>query len=323
MDNDLYRIVSLALSGLIVLALLGIASALGRIRKALEARPEARAPERSDKAAKATTSEDEKEEDEVALLSEPAAETEVGDLGPAPLRQPEPSLGATPVEPDGTSEPEPSWGGAAAGAGTSPSISEPQPTTETPAWDKEEERFAAQYHPPAKTEEPPGATSPLEDSPFATPAPSAAEPAVEPDLSGAGLGAEPAAEAQEPAAEAQPATQAPASDQPFEKDGRWFFRRGDELLVYEESTGQWLPADHVTSTVMAATAEASRQEEATEQLDRADLAAAGEPESETPDPLESTTPQPAASGGFWKCPSCGAVNGSTAGTCRMCFTARP
>jgi hypothetical protein len=27
--------------------------------------------------------------------------------------------------------------------------------------------------------------------------------------------------------------------------------------------------------------------------------------------------------GFWKCPTCGAVNGSTATSCRMCFAARP
>jgi ribosomal protein L40E len=30
----------------------------------------------------------------------------------------------------------------------------------------------------------------------------------------------------------------------------------------------------------------------------------------------------AASGSGWKCPNCGAVNGSTATSCRMCFTAR-
>ena len=31
----------------------------------------------------------------------------------------------------------------------------------------------------------------------------------------------------------------------------------------------------------------------------------------------------ATEAGHWKCPTCGAVNGSTATSCRMCFTARP
>ena len=28
-------------------------------------------------------------------------------------------------------------------------------------------------------------------------------------------------------------------EQPFERDGRWLFKRGDELLVYDEQSGQW------------------------------------------------------------------------------------
>jgi hypothetical protein len=38
-----------------------------------------------------------------------------------------------------------------------------------------------------------------------------------------------------------------------------------------------------------------------------------------PAPAEEQA-QPAS---YWKCPSCGVVNGSTATSCRMCFTARP
>ncbi|MDQ3662342.1 MAG: hypothetical protein M3454_15060 [Actinomycetota bacterium] len=80
-------------------------------------------------------------------------------------------------------------------------------------------------------------------------------------------------------------------EQPFERGGRWWFKRGQELLVYEEQTAQWVPAP------------------ATE-------IPAAEPE---PGPVGG----PATQSGFWRCPSCGAINGSTASTCRMCFAARP
>jgi hypothetical protein len=96
-------------------------------------------------------------------------------------------------------------------------------------------------------------------------------------------------------AAAQPAAAAEPQEQPFERDGRWWFRRGDELLVYEESTGQWQPAGAGSA------------------------------------PAGGTAPMPATegvatgteTGGHWKCPTCGAVNGSTAASCRMCFTPRP
>ncbi|MDQ3952134.1 MAG: hypothetical protein M3279_04070 [Actinomycetota bacterium] len=129
------------------------------------------------------------------------------------------------------------------------------------------------------------------------------------------------AEASEPAAQAapEPETQtaleperqgAAAEDpqeQPFERDGRWWFRRGDELLVYEEQTGQWVAApEPSTSGSVAASSQPAGGTEA---------AAA---------PVEGqVTTQHEAVGSFWKCPSCGAVNGSTATSCRMCFTARP
>ncbi|HVM34638.1 MAG TPA: Ran-binding zinc finger domain-containing protein [Actinomycetota bacterium] len=95
-----------------------------------------------------------------------------------------------------------------------------------------------------------------------------------------------AAQTAEPAAASQPEPQ----EQPFERDGRWWFRRGAELLVYDESTGQWVAAPEEASGASAGGAGATAS---------------------------------AAEGGFWKCPACGAVNGSTATTCRMCFTARP
>jgi hypothetical protein len=91
-------------------------------------------------------------------------------------------------------------------------------------------------------------------------------------------------------------------EQPFERDGRWWFRRGSELLVYDESTGQWLPAQSGPGGGPSAT----------------------QPMPTTiSDVSDASTAQPSGEQGFWKCPTCGAVNGSTATTCRMCFTARP
>lgn len=138
------------------------------------------------------------------------------------------------------------------------------------------------------------------------------EPASVYGSGGAPASTEPAA--QEPAAQqpvqAQPAAQEPVQDQPvqqtvpadepqeqpFERDGRWWFRRGDELLVYEESTGQWVPAP-----VQAAPAP-----------------------SPAPAQTQAVTAQgEAESGAFWRCPQCGAVNGATAATCRMCFSPKP
>ncbi|MFN2524983.1 MAG: Ran-binding zinc finger domain-containing protein [Actinomycetota bacterium] len=107
--------------------------------------------------------------------------------------------------------------------------------------------------------------------------------------------AQPVATAAAPAAGAEP------QDQPFERDGRWWFRRGTELLVYDEGTGQWVaaPPGGVAGTGTAAAA---------------GTAAA---------PSAVLAGEQAGAGAFWKCPSCGAVNGATATTCRMCFTARP
>lgn len=118
----------------------------------------------------------------------------------------------------------------------------------------------------------------------------------------------PVAEATQPAAQtAVPATAAaPAStaaplltgnepeEQPFERDGRWWFKRGGDLLVYDEGTGQWVAA--------GVSGAASAPPAATTQTGYS--APAGEV------------------GEGWRCSSCGAINGSTATVCRMCFTPR-
>ena len=97
-------------------------------------------------------------------------------------------------------------------------------------------------------------------------------------------------------------------EEPFQRDGRWWFRRGDELLLYDEATGQWQPAPDkgpgAGSPAGSAAAVTQTQPAATTTAQAAPAAAD-------------------AVANYWKCPTCGAVNGSTAATCRMCFAARP
>lgn len=100
-------------------------------------------------------------------------------------------------------------------------------------------------------------------------------------------------------------------EEPFQREGRWWFRRGDELLLYDEATGQWQPAPEAS----AATAPPAAQEEVAG-------SEAAQPGVRTT-PVTETPPVADQVSTFWKCPTCGAVNGSTAATCRMCFAARP
>lgn len=86
-------------------------------------------------------------------------------------------------------------------------------------------------------------------------------------------------------------------EQPFERDGRWWFKRGGELLVYDEGTGQWVASGAATATPGAV--------------------GGGQTTS-----LQTPVAARADTGEGWKCSSCGAVNGSTATTCRMCFAPR-
>jgi hypothetical protein len=90
-------------------------------------------------------------------------------------------------------------------------------------------------------------------------------------------------------------------EQPVEREGRWWFKRGGELLLYDETTAQWVPAPVPES-------------QGPESGSPADTAQFGGAAADFETEAQSS---------FWKCPSCGAVNGSTASTCRMCFAARP
>ena len=108
-------------------------------------------------------------------------------------------------------------------------------------------------------------------------------------------------------------------EQPFEREGRWWYKRGNEILLYDEQQGQWVPAPegslggHGSRPGAGAQGQAQQSvSSAFQSITQAEPAQSGGGGGERQD-----------SGGFWKCPSCGAVNGSTAGSCRMCFTARP
>lgn len=138
------------------------------------------------------------------------------------------------------------------------------------------------------------------------------EPAYQAAAVPAGATSQPAAVSSRaaPQAQAAPAAATTAAadaaadepqEQPFERDGRWWFRRGSELLVYDEASGQWLPAQSAPGGGPSAT----------------------RPMQTISDVSGASGTQASGEQGFWKCPSCGAVNGSTAATCRMCFTARP
>lgn len=159
------------------------------------------------------------------------------------------------------------------------------------------------------------------------------------------------------------------SERPYEEGGRWYYRRGGELLVYEEGTGEWVPAGSsrgpVRPQVEAVAASSEPSAAGVELAAEPEPVATPEPQPEPqpqpqpepgpqpePEPerqpvaqpstsfggqpiapvedlsvdepaLEATQETPAAGDSFWKCTSCGAVNGSTAATCRMCFAPRP
>ena len=108
-----------------------------------------------------------------------------------------------------------------------------------------------------------------------------------------------------------PTSQEPMpEEQPFEREGRWWYKRGNELLLYDEQQGQWVPAPE---GALGGGSGASQPSVASafQSITQAE-----------PGQTAAATSERQDSGGFWKCPSCGAVNGSTAASCRMCFTAR-
>lgn len=103
-------------------------------------------------------------------------------------------------------------------------------------------------------------------------------------------------------------------EEPYQRDGRWWFRRGDELLIYDEASGQWQPAPEGETPAPSGVAQA------TSGAPGDTAAAAGVTTATQTESIPAVADQVTT---YWKCPTCGAVNGSTAATCRMCFAARP
>ena len=100
------------------------------------------------------------------------------------------------------------------------------------------------------------------------------------------------------AAETQP------EEGPFERGGWWWFRRGEQLLVYDEVTEQWIEAP--------ARGLAGRP---------APGASNGNVETSGAPSVAATAPN--EPGELWECRDCGAVNAAAARSCRMCFSTRP
>ena len=153
-------------------------------------------------------------------------------------------------------------------------------------------------------------------------------------------------------------TTVPDEEGPFERDGRWWFRRDGDLLVYDEQLEEWVdpdaapaaqaeqiaatdpePADAAPVPAVETAPEIQQHplDEAREWTARAETAPGTETTSieevspaPIPEPVSAPAPitQPTEgaqgeAGTHWKCPACGVINGSTATSCRMCFAARP
>ncbi len=135
------------------------------------------------------------------------------------------------------------------------------------------------------------------------------------------------------ASAATPAQDGP-QEQPFERDGRWWFKRGNELLVYDEVTSQWVAAETAAasptggfdlsgSSQGAGASDSSAAREKTSGVPEPSLAAQPAPNATTETAAEqSGREEQTVAGQGWKCSSCGAVNASSSSTCRMCFAAR-
>ncbi len=269
MDTELFQVLTLFLLLGLLLTLFGVLQSLGAIRKLLER-----------DAQPAATPEPSAAHTAPAVAGTPAV---VEDESPLTWARPtETSTGETgrsgwPAPQEATASPEPAV------------VAEPEPEPEPEAAAPSEGGARVLYGDTGLT--------------AATPSEAALTPSAETSPGDAPQTSEP-----EPQQETQTASEDP-QEQPFEREGRWWFRRGDELLVYEEQTGQWVAAgEPSTSGSVAAPA--------TGEAEPSSGAAAGAAEGQV-------TTQHEAVGSFWKCPSCGAVNGSTATSCRMCFTARP
>ena len=286
MDTELFQILTLFLLLGLLLTLFGVLQSLGAIRRSLD-----RGDSGAARAPAATTATD----TGAAAAPATAASTDLDDESPRTWARP---TEAETAASERSGWPSPQDAVQSAPASTETRDPEPQPEP------------AAQEETPTARDA--GARVLYGDTGLTTATPN--EAALRPSESEA---AEPAANpfetSPEPSREEPAAVQEDPQEQPFERDGRWWFRRGDELLVYEEQTGQWVAAPQAepsTSGSVAASSDAGGS-------------ASGSPASTGGSAGGQVTTQVEQAASFWKCPSCGAVNGSTATSCRMCFTARP
>ena len=300
---DLYQGLVLGLLAVSVLVLAGIFTRLGRIGRSLEA---------STVPAAASRSEEEDVPAAVAADTGTAAETttEVAGSESEPV-----SDGEWELVPVAVQE-------------TEPEKDEPEVVAQEP--DEREGEPAAVEESEAEHGAEPGAAQEPElvaDE----------EPEVEHEAEPVAVGepepeheAEPVA-AQEAEHDTEQADSEGSEEKPFRRDGRWWFRRDDELLVYDDASGEWLPSDaspRESSFVIARDPAPLAGVEPGSDLSRETASVATKERdavSENADqvfPEGEATEQLAASS-FWKCATCGAVNGSTTASCRMCFAARP
>lgn len=326
-DKDLYQLLSLGLLLIAVLVLLAVLTALSRVNKVLQQQLTELKGGSADQTPEVATSATEPvgEEDFPALASDSEFQDEPGLVESSSsvdeaAEEPAHDEFAASSEPASTSS-EPGLVGGGLLVGGSEGFSD----TDTPEPEPETARTSAEQAMDPFTGESAGVTStPADDSdPFGAQPVGVADAPV----------ADPVADAVdkehpfETGAADSGTVASEEEEQPFEKDGRWYFKRDEELLVYDEGTGDWVSAESTevgtvsdspaweTSGISdgAESDAAGESTAATEQLDAIESADAG----------SDVAQEPAAAGGFWKCPSCGAVNGSTASTCRMCFAARP
>jgi hypothetical protein len=327
---DLYQGLVLGLLAVSLLVLAGIFARLGRIGRSLEAstvQPVA-APRSEEEPEPAAVVADAGEAadtsaDAAASEPEPVSDRE-WELVPVPVQEMEPEkdepVAAQETEHAGGGEPDEVEGSVPEGEREAEPVSAQEPeaareaepvAAQEPEAEREAEPVAAQ-EPEAEHEAEPVAAHEHEHEaePFATEE-HEAEPAA--------------------AEEAEQVDTEEPEEKPFRRDGRWWFRRDDELLVYDDASGEWLPSDggpREASFVIAHDPAPAAAVEPGSDLSR-ETASVATKERETVSegasqvfPEGDATEQLAASS-FWKCATCGAVNGSTSASCRMCFAARP
>jgi hypothetical protein len=292
-NMDLYEGLVLGFLALGVLALMGIFTRLGPIVRSLEtsAGQPAAEPLPEDVGAGAAAPQSRTEPEEHAFAE--ASPVSAGKWEPEPFAVQEP-------EPVVAQEPQPEPG--------------PEPVVaEEPEPEREPEPVVAQEPEP----EPVVAQEP-EPEPVV-----AQEPEPEPVMA-----QEPTQVASEEPDELGTEEEPEPEEKPFQRDGRWWFRRDDELLVYDESSGEWLPGDAAAGSFLLGSDNASATADATGPgLSRVTAGVATREREETDESGERFTEgevtEQLSGPSFWKCSTCGAVNGSTATSCRMCFAARP